>query len=330
MGENTVTFIGNTNSQNPVTVLSAGSLNFQLTENANTYTLDKDGALTVNQWDTGNALFGTAKKSIVNKGSINVTKEFSVGENSTLTNEGTLALDNENAHILVHEAEHGKLTVENSDGGVHDDGVTTYSWKHPIVPAPQKKKVSLNDGLRLSEKNGVVTIRFGEYTGADSYWVYLSYCGARSTKPVKVLKGYKTTQVNISKLGGKKIDQKRSLNAWVVARKGGKNVRISSKLHIAGPKSKKETNARSITVKTQKLTLRKGKSANVGAKIVKVNGKKALLNKVHGPALTYTTTNKKVVTVNQKGQMTAKGKGTARVKVRALNGVAKVVTVTVK
>ena len=56
---------------------------------------------------------------------------------------------------------------------------------------------------------------------------------------------------------------------------------------------------------------------------------KKLMKKGHGPKLRYLSSNKSVTTVNKSGKITAKSKGSCKVYVITVNGVYKVVNVTV-
>jgi uncharacterized protein YjdB len=85
-----------------------------------------------------------------------------------------------------------------------------------------------------------------------------------------------------------------------------------------------------VTVNKTKVTLKKGKTFKIKAKVNKVNKKKKLMPKSHAPTLRYMTFNKKIATVNSSGKITAKGKGTCTVIAFAHNGVSKSIKVTVK
>lgn len=92
----------------------------------------------------------------------------------------------------------------------------------------------------------------------------------------------------------------------------------------------KYTNARSVSVNKTKVTLKKGKTFKIKAKVAKVKRNKKLMPKTHLKTVRYKTTNKKVATVSTGGKITAKGKGTCTIYAFAHNGVSKKITVTVK
>ena len=90
-----------------------------------------------------------------------------------------------------------------------------------------------------------------------------------------------------------------------------------------------ETNAKSVNVNKTKLTLKKGKTFKIKAKVNKLKKNKKLMPSAHAPTLRYMTTNSKVATVSKSGKITAKGKGTCVIYVYAHNGVSKSIKVTV-
>ena len=85
-----------------------------------------------------------------------------------------------------------------------------------------------------------------------------------------------------------------------------------------------------MKVKKTKVSLKKGKTYKIKAKVNKVKKNKKLMPKGHAPKLRYLTSDSKVATVSKKGKITAKGKGTCTITVFAHNGVSKNVKVTVK
>ena len=78
-----------------------------------------------------------------------------------------------------------------------------------------------------------------------------------------------------------------------------------------------------------KVTLKKGKTFKIKAKVNKVNKKKKLMSKSHALTLRYMTSNSKIASVNSGGKVTAKGKGTCYIYVYAHNGVSKQIKVRV-
>jgi uncharacterized protein YjdB len=83
-------------------------------------------------------------------------------------------------------------------------------------------------------------------------------------------------------------------------------------------------------VNKTKVSLKKGKTFKIKAKVKKLNKNKKLMPKSHAPTLRYLSSNKKIATVSSGGKITAKGTGTCYVYVFAHNGVYKQIKVTVK
>ena len=192
----------------------------------------------------------------------------------------------------------------------------------------EAKKTNINAGLLLSEKDGTVTVKVGEVTDATSYVVYFRYCGTRTKKAVKTVMGAKNTTITFNKVEGRKIDTKSSYTVWVEAKKGKKVLKKSLEVHCSGSANKEETNTKSLSAKA--VTLKKGKTAPLKVTVKKENAKKKLHKASDVPQLRYTSSNKAVATVNNKGQIKAVGKGGCTIEVIALNGVSTTVKVTVK
>ena len=92
----------------------------------------------------------------------------------------------------------------------------------------------------------------------------------------------------------------------------------------------KYTNAKSVTVKKPRVSLKAGKTYKIKANVVKLQKGKKLVPTSHAPKLRYVSSNKKIATVSKSGKITAKSKGSCKVYVIAVNGVSKAVKVTVK
>ena len=97
-----------------------------------------------------------------------------------------------------------------------------------------------------------------------------------------------------------------------------------------GNGTKKYTNAKSVKLNKNKVTLKKGKSFKIKAKVTKVKKSKKLMPKKHAATVRYLSTNKKVATVSKNGKIKAAGKGTCDVYAYAHNGAYKKINVKVK
>lgn len=149
-------------------------------------------------------------------------------------------------------------------------------------------------------------------------------------KKVKTLKGNKTFTWKIKGLKKHK-SYKAYVSAWKY--KDGKKVVIKTSLvfhAFSSGYTKKYTNPKSVKVNKVAVTLTKGKTFKIKAKVTKLKKKKKLAPKRHVPKLRYQSTNKKIATVSSSGKIKAKAKGTCKIYVYAANGVCKEVKVVVK
>ena len=179
-----------------------------------------------------------------------------------------------------------------------------------------------------------ITMAWNKINGADGYDIFFARCDHHGKKTVcKNVKNIKGNNVFTWKKSGLKkgTAYKSYVKAYVM--RDGKKTYISTSpvMHAyTGNGTKKYTNAKSVTVKKTKVSLKKGKTYKIKAKVNKVKKNKKLMPKGHAPKLRYLTSDSKVATVSKKGKITAKGKGTCTITVFAHNGVSKNVKVTVK
>ena len=175
-------------------------------------------------------------------------------------------------------------------------------------------------GVAKSKNANKVTWK--KVKGATSYAVYANKCGKNNQlKKVKTVKGTSFTHAKLKKGTYYKY--------LVVALKGTKALATSKVIHVA-TKGGKVGNSKSVTVtnaKKGKITLKKGKSLKLKVKTTPQS--KKLKVKKHR-AVAFESSNKKVATVDKKGVVKAKKKGTCYVYAYAQNGVCKAVKVTVK
>ena len=178
-------------------------------------------------------------------------------------------------------------------------------------------------------------LSWGAVDGADGFEIYASLCGKKlNAKTLNKTVDGKKTSVTLKKISGSKVMETEEYKVQIKAFKlvDGKKVYLgkSRVVHAAGQKHKKFTNAKSVSVKKDSVTLKTGKTAKIKATIEKEDKAKKFLPEGHGPALRYYTSNKKIATVTEKGKIKAVGKGTCTIYVIALNGVKAEVKVTVK
>ena len=204
------------------------------------------------------------------------------------------------------------------------------------APAPSSapaKSGNINSAIKATvNKDGSITVKWGKMSQAAKYEVYAAYCEKDSKyKKIKTVNG-STTSYKISKLGGKKLNQKKSVKAYIVAysKENGKYKKIGNSLtlHIVGKKNSKYSNAKAIKVKKDTYTLKVKKTATIKPTLVLENSKKKAIT--HVAKFRYKSSNTKVATVDKNGKITAKKKGTCIIYIYANNGMLKSVKVTVK
>ncbi len=175
-----------------------------------------------------------------------------------------------------------------------------------------------------------ITLKWKKVSGATKYVVYANVCGTKNKfKKLTTVSSAKTA-LKVTKVAGKKLKSGTYYKFLIVAvNSKGKVISTSSTVHAA-TKGGKYTNVKAITTaaKNSKVTLAKaGKKFSLKAKTTLENKKLKL--STHR-ALRYESSNTKVATVNSKGVITAKKKGTCYIYVYAQNGVYKKIKVTVK
>ncbi len=163
--------------------------------------------------------------------------------------------------------------------------------------------------------------------GASKYLVYGAKCGDK-------LKRIKVTTKNsfkVRKIKGKKLRKHSPYIFCVVAiDKNGKVIAISKNFHVIAAKTMGDcANIKTITADKKSITLSKGKSVKVGAKVTLPKGKKHI-SKKHGAKLRFTSDNPKVASVDKKGNVKAKYPGKATIYIQDTCGKYCTTVVTVK
>ena len=85
-----------------------------------------------------------------------------------------------------------------------------------------------------------------------------------------------------------------------------------------------------INLKSTSIILKKGKSAYVKASLVSTSKKYNKTMKEHNPSIRYISSAQAVATVNSKGKVTTRGKGTCYIYCYGVDGVSRKVKITVK
>ena len=185
-----------------------------------------------------------------------------------------------------------------------------------------------------SKGKKTLKISWSKVDGAKGYDIFFARCNhGKKTVKVKKVKSFKGNDVfKWSKSGLKKhTAYKAAVKAYTL--KDGKKQYIvtSPGVHAYTSGSKKiYTNAKSVKVNKTEVSLTKGKTFKVKAKVKKLKKHKILMSKAHAPKLRYLSTNKKVASVTSRGKITAKSQGSCYIYAYAHNGVCKKIKVNVK
>ena len=232
--------------------------------------------------------------------------------------------------------------------------VTDYNYQPPapVVPAPepaiktldgnatQEQVINFITGLKSdSDPKGTAFYKFpAKQSKVTKNYIKLSWNKVKGAKYYLVFGnkcGSKNSYVYIGKTGSTSFTQKKlkkgTYYKYLVSAfdANGKHIATSRTMHIV-TKGGKYCNYKGVTTKAKKdkVTLeKKGKTFKLGAKSVKENAKMKVSN--HRP-IRYESSNKKIATVDTKGKITAKKKGTCYVYAYAQNGIYKKIKVTVK
>ena len=179
--------------------------------------------------------------------------------------------------------------------------------------------------LQLSAKADKTsqTLSFKKAANIDGYLIYGARCGEEMKELAKLPADITSYTVKGLKQG---TYYKYQVKAYRMI-EGEQVIIMTSKVIHSVTEGKTYANPSKITTNIASVTLTAGKSKTVKAQVVTAKGKKL---KEHTAAIRYESSNKKIATVNSKGKITAKAKGTCYVYAYAQNGVNKRIKVTVK
>ena len=179
-----------------------------------------------------------------------------------------------------------------------------------------------------------MTISWSVVKNADGYDVFFARCNhhGKKIKMKKVKTFNSNTKTSYTKKGLKKgASYKAKVRAFVKVKGKKKYIMTSPSMHaFAGNGTKRYTNAKSVSVKKNSITLKKGKTYKIKATVKKAKKNKKLMPAKHMKKLRYMSMNKKIATVSKTGIIKAKAKGKCIIYVYAHNGIGKLVNVTVK
>ena len=176
--------------------------------------------------------------------------------------------------------------------------------------------------LKATSKSKSITLKWKKVSGASGYIIYGAPCGKKMTRLATVTNP-KTVKKTFKKLK-KGTYYKYIVVAYKKTAAGNRIMSKSKSVHCATTGGKKG-NPTGIKLKKTKITLKKGKKTKI---------KPTLLSKAkvatHIAKFRYESSNKKIATVDSKGNIKAKKKGTVTIYVYAQNGICKTIKVKVK
>ena len=167
------------------------------------------------------------------------------------------------------------------------------------------------------------TLTFKKAANVDGYLIYGAKCGEEMKLLADLPADTTSYKVNQLKQG---TNYKFQVKAYRMMDKEQVIIMTSKTIHTI-TESKTYGNPTKVTTKQSSVTLAVGKSKTVTGQVVLPKGKKL---EEHTATIRYESSNQKIATVNSKGKITAKAKGTCYVYAYAQNGVYKRIKVTVQ
>ena len=223
------------------------------------------------------------------------------------------------------------ITVTTEDG--KNTASITITVKIPDEPVINKTKGFGRLKVRsVNQTKTSITLEWSKLDGVDGYFVYGNRCNTRTKtykyqKLATITNGRTWTHKNLKKgifykyivkaykiVDGKKVVTDTSASIHVITQGGKYGIARSVSVTKIGNKKN-----------VSKITLKKGKTAQITAKEIKKDKKIR-----HHRNLCYESNNTAVATVTPEGLIQAVGKGTCTIWVYAQNGVYAALTVTVK
>ena len=178
--------------------------------------------------------------------------------------------------------------------------------------------------LRVTSKEKSVTLRWNTVKDADGYMIYGAKCGHNSK--YRLLRTVRGNVNSWTHTGLKKATYyKYSVVAYRNINKKKVTIAQTYSMHIATT-GKKHAYARNLQVNRTNVVLNRGKRKALRTKVIYSSGK--IQN--HIAAVRFSSSNSRVATVNSRGIISARNKGTCIIYCYAPNGVRKKVRVTVR
>ena len=202
------------------------------------------------------------------------------------------------------------------------------------------KAQKYKNGIMISKKisftltGNSLAVAWNKLPDVDGYDIFAASCDD-AFKGITISVKKNNSSAIIRKINGRKIDGKKTYKVKVKAYRflsNGKKQYIgtSAVMHVTGSLNKTRTNVKKISLKKKVYVLKRGKTTQIRTTIIKMDRKKKLLSKTHGPKLSYVSSDRAIATVTATGKIKAKKTGKCTIYVRALNGVSKKIKVSVK
>lgn len=264
----------------------------------------------------------------VNSGSGGTEYEYSIDGGKTWQKSPTFTKDG-NGNALKPGTKY-TIMVRKAETA---DSMPSEPMKITVQTADNAPKGMLLTEAKAKGKNSLA-ITWMKVQNVDGYDIFMAKCNTKAKtykcKKVKTVKGNKTFKWTKKGLK-KKTAYKIYTRAFKMVNGKKKYVKKSPLIHVyTTGYSAKYTNAKKVSVNKKNVTLEKGMTFKVKAKITKVKKGKKLITEKHAPKFRYYTSNKKVATVSKGGKIKAVAKGIAKIYVMTVDGAMKTITVTVK
>ena len=270
---------------------------------------------------------------------------YTIEPESGAAQTGTAPVKENRAQIPIAEDFVGVIRINCTDAVGHQakelvlraekDQVESETETEPTISKKEKESAeqSLRRSNTLAVGSGKLTVKWGKVKGADGYEIYAAACG-KDMKLVKTVSADKKRSVTIKKIGKKKIKKSEEYKAQVKAYRmvDGEKLYLAEglTLHAAGPSHSQKTNVSKLKAAKNTYQIKRGKQTKLSIMATKQNRKKTLLSEGHSAQLRYWSTNKKVASVNARGYIRGKNRGTCYIYAMAQNGVVTRVKVKVK
>lgn len=182
--------------------------------------------------------------------------------------------------------------------------------------AAKKESIPTITGLKAA-KTGIkaITLKWKPVKGAAGYVIYRANPGSKKYKKIKTLKNGKKAQWANKKLKtSKTYKYKISVLKTINGKKqiGAKSYWVSA---FTGTKTAKKANVKSIKVSPSSVSLTLNQKKTLKVKLGTAGGKKPISSSKR-----WSSSNKRIAVVNQKGRVTARQEGICYIYCKAHNG----------